>query len=69
MHITTIIGGYLWYVAAHSQQLHNKFGRVGYINLMDNQGLFNEHEGDDKEGLGCLKDGRRLFCSSSILLQ
>ncbi len=34
----TVIGGYLWYVAANFQQLHNKFVSVGYINLMDDQG-------------------------------
>ncbi len=29
-----------------------KFGRVGYVNLMDDQGLFKEHEGDAKEHEG-----------------
>ncbi len=33
-----LIGGYLWYVAANFQWLH-KFGRVVYVNLMDDQGL------------------------------
>ncbi len=35
--VTTVIGSYLWYVAANFQRLHNKFGRVGYVNLMDDQ--------------------------------
>ncbi len=46
--MTSVIGGYLWYVAVNVQRLHNKFGRVGYVNLLDDQGLFKEHEGDAK---------------------
>ncbi len=33
-----VIGGYLQYVAVNFQWLHNEFGRVGYINLTDEQG-------------------------------
>ncbi len=33
-----IIGGYLWYVAVNFQRLHNEFGRVGYVNLPDDNG-------------------------------
>ncbi len=29
-------------------QFHNGFGRVGYVNLTDDQGLFKEHAGDAK---------------------
>ncbi len=44
--MTTVIGGYLRYFAAHFQWLHKTFSRVGYVNLTDDQGLFKEHEGD-----------------------
>ncbi len=36
--VTMVIDGYLRYVAANFQQLHNEFGRVGYGNLMIVQG-------------------------------
>ncbi len=36
--VTTVIGVYLRYVAANVHQLHNKLGRVGYVNLTDDQG-------------------------------
>ncbi len=55
-----VIGGYLWYVAANFQWLHNKFGRVGYVNLMDDQGLFKEHEGDAKAHEGDAKEHEGL---------
>ncbi len=35
--ITTVLGDYLQYVAVNFQRLHNKFGRVGYVNLTDDQ--------------------------------
>ncbi len=35
--VTMVIGGYLRYVAVNFQWLHNEFGRVGYVNLMDDQ--------------------------------
>ncbi len=35
--VTTVVGGYLWYVAMNFQWLH-EFGRVGYIKLIDDQG-------------------------------
>ncbi len=44
--MTTVVGGYLQYIAANFQQLHNEFGRVGFVNLTDDQRLFKEHEGD-----------------------
>ncbi len=43
-----VIGSYLRYVAVNFQRLHNTFGRVGYVNLTDDQGLFKEYEGDAK---------------------
>ncbi len=54
--MTTVIGGYLQYVAANFQQLQNEFGRVGYVNLTDDQGLFKEHEGDAKGHEGDAKE-------------
>ncbi len=33
-----------------------KFGRVGYVNLMDDQGLFKEYEGDAKGHEGDAKE-------------
>ncbi len=72
--VTTVVDGYLRYVAENFQRLQ-EFGRVGYINLMDDQGLFKEHEGDAKEhegdakeGQGCSKNDRQLLRSASILL-
>ncbi len=35
--MTMVIGGYLWDVAVNFQWLHNEFGRLGYVNLMDDQ--------------------------------
>ncbi len=46
--MTIIIGGYLQYIAANFQWIHNEFGMVGYVNLMQDQGLFKEHEEDAK---------------------
>ncbi len=66
-----VIVGYLWYVPAVTQRVW----QAGYANLMDDQGLFKEHEGDDKghegdakKGQGCSKDGQRLFHSATVLL-
>ncbi len=36
--VTMVIGSYLQYVAVNFQQLHNEYGRVGYVNLIDEQG-------------------------------
>ncbi len=58
--MTTVIGGYLRYVAVNFQQLHNEFGRVGYVNLLDDQGLFKEHEGDAKVHEGYAKENGGL---------
>ncbi len=33
--VTTVIDGYLQYVAENFQWLYNEYGRVGYINLTD----------------------------------
>ncbi len=54
--LTTVIGCYLRYVAANFQWLYNEFGRVGYVNLTDDEGLFKEHEGDAKGGEGDAKE-------------
>ncbi len=32
-----VIGGYLWYIAANFQRIH-EYGRVGYVNLTIDQG-------------------------------
>ncbi len=53
-----VIGSYLQYVPANFLWLH-KFGRVGYVNLTDDQGnlmLSKEHEGDAKEHEGDAKE-------------
>ncbi len=50
--MTKVIGSFLLYVAANFQQLHNEFGRVGDLNLIDYQGLFKEHEEDVKDHEG-----------------
>ncbi len=39
-----VIDGYLKYVAANLQWLH-EFGRVGYVNLMDDRGNLTIVEG------------------------
>ncbi len=36
--MTMVIGSYQQYIAANFPQLHNEYGRGGYINLMDDQG-------------------------------
>ncbi len=78
MNVKTVIGGYLWYVEVNFQRLHNKFGRVGYVNLTDDQGLFKEHEreakghdgdakeheGDAKEHVGYAKEGQGCLYNS-----
>ncbi len=61
-----VIGGYLRYVEVNFQRWH-KFGRVGYVNLTDDQGLFKEHEGDAKGHEGDAKDARRIADGCSIV--
>ncbi len=33
-----VIGDYLQYFATNFKWLHNEFGSMGYVNLMDDQG-------------------------------
>ncbi len=76
--VTMVIGSYLWYIAANLQWLHNEYGRMGYVNLTDEQGNLMIVQGAwgrcqgvcriYQEGQGCLKDGLRLFRSASVLL-
>ncbi len=35
--VTMVIGGYLWYVEVNFQWFHNEYGRVGHLNLNDDQ--------------------------------
>ncbi len=36
--VTTVTGGYLWYIAVNFQWLHKDYDREGYVNLTDDQG-------------------------------
>ncbi len=76
--VTTVIGGYLLYIATNLQWLYNEYDRVGYVNLADDQEtwqLFIEHVGDAKgacriyqEGYGYSTDGWQLLHNASVTI-
>ncbi len=51
------------YTAANFQWLHNEFGRVDYVNLMNDQGLFKKHKEMPKR----VNDARRITGDCSIV--
>ncbi len=42
--MTTVTGSYLQYIAVNFQRLHNEYGRVGYVNLMEDHGRSWKHD-------------------------